>query len=161
MSAFAIDASDLDRLSANANAAASEIQPASLELVLGIAKDGVAIARPLAPVFTGQFRDSIHAEAHPGLGGAAATLGTTAKHGPTVEFGRRPGATPPPIGPIAEFLAAKGSDPGLAFVVSRKIGRSGIRARPTIRPAGAQAFARRGPHIARFRSRIRAHFGGG
>jgi hypothetical protein len=45
-----------------------------------------------------------------------------------LEKGRRPGATPPPTGPIAKWLSRNGGDAKLAFVVARSIGRRGTKA---------------------------------
>ena len=46
-----------------------------------------------------------------------------------VDDGRRPGARPPPLQPIREWLARRGKPERLAFVVARAIGKRGIRPR--------------------------------
>lgn len=51
------------------------------------------------------------------------------EHMVVLELGRRPGAKPPPTGPIRAWLARHGSDPKLAFVVARAIGKRGMPAR--------------------------------
>lgn len=64
-----------------------------------------------------------------------------------LEEGRRPGSTMPPTEPIARWLSRKGSDPKLAFVVARSIGRRGTKAH--------KMFAR---SIERGRSRVAGIF---
>jgi hypothetical protein len=54
------------------------------------------------------------------------TVGTNVPYARTRNYGRRPGATPPPTAPIAAWLASKGGDPKRAYVVARAIGRRGI-----------------------------------
>lgn len=64
-----------------------------------------------------------------------------------LEEGRRPGSTMPPTEPIARWLSRKGSDPRLAFVVARAIGRRGTK--------GHKMFARA---IERGRTQVRGIF---
>jgi hypothetical protein len=59
-------------------------------------------------------------------------LRNVAPHAIFVEKGRRPGATPPPIGPIRAWAVRHGMPPGSAYAIAKAIGRRGIKARPTL-----------------------------
>lgn len=48
----------------------------------------------------------------------------------TLEGGRTPGSRMPPKGPILEWLAIKGLDPGMEFPLRRKIAGRGLQGQP-------------------------------
>lgn len=62
-------------------------------------------------------------------------------HMVVLELGRRPGSRPPPTGPIAAWLSRHGSDPKLAFVVARAIGKRGMPARHMFQQAAERGRA--------------------
>lgn len=67
---------------------------------------------------------------------------STAAHAVWVERGRRPGKQPPKEA-ILDWMRARGmeADPAVAFLIARKIGREGIKARPFFQNAiDATAF---------------------
>lgn len=53
--------------------------------------------------------------------------GQAADYAPVMEFGRRPGAKPPPVEPIREWARRHGLPEKAAFPIARSIGRKGIR----------------------------------
>ena len=60
-------------------------------------------------------------------------------YGLVVEGGRRPGAVPPsPLAILPWVVSKLGGDYGTAVAVARKIGQSGIKARPTYTSKAAQ-----------------------
>lgn len=59
--------------------------------------------------------------------------GPATSYARVVHEGRRPGATPPPVAPIARWLKRKGRDPRLAYVVARSIGKRGVKGRPFLK----------------------------
>lgn len=85
------------------------------------------------PVDQGLGRGSIFT-AHRGEG--VGVVGSPLIHVLVMEEGRRPGATPPPVGPIQGWLSRHGMDAKLAFAVARAIGRRGMKARHMFRNAG-------------------------
>lgn len=115
------------------------------ELAKAGKKSGLAVeagAKKLVPVDTGNLRRSITSTQAP-FGTTVTPLftttlvGTNAPYARAVEFGRGAGTTQPPIGPIARWLAKKGSDAN-PFVVARAIGRRGIAGRPYLTKAFEQ-----------------------
>lgn len=60
-----------------------------------------------------------------------AELRNDAPHAATIEYGRRPGATPPPLGPILGWVRRKlnvkpGEAFGVALAIQKSIGRRGL-----------------------------------
>ena len=98
-------------------------------------------AKRLAPVWRGQLRRSITSKTTVSPMAVTTTVGTNVTYARAVEFGRRAGATQPPSGPIAAWLASKGID-APAYVVARAIGQRGIPARPFLRKAFDALMAR-------------------
>lgn len=93
----------------------------SVALMKGLVQEGMTVD-------TGVTRGSVVTSIR---GTAVSLRGTVQSAHPSalvMEHGRRPGAAPPPTGPIAAWLSRHGADPKLAFVVARAIGRRGIKA---------------------------------
>ncbi len=78
-------------------------------------------------------------------------VATSLAYAKAVEFGRQPGSTPPPVAPLALWIQRKSptgtgaSLPlkqarGIAFYLSRKIGRRGFSPRGSVGPHGARMF---------------------
>lgn len=61
-------------------------------------------------------------------GGVRGLIGTSAQHGPTMEFGRRPGARMPPAGVLLGWMRRRGIPDRAEFPLRRAIGRRGIKA---------------------------------
>ena len=80
------------------------------------------------PVDQGIGRGSVFAEVRGSAANLRGVVGSAQLHVAVLEKGRRPGSTPPPVGPIRAWLARKGGDARLAFVVARSIGRRGTKA---------------------------------
>jgi hypothetical protein len=56
-----------------------------------------------------------------------------------MEYGRRPGAKPPPVAAIRPWVIAKFGDASLAYVIARSIGRKGIKPRRFLKKAYTQS----------------------
>jgi hypothetical protein len=106
----------------------------SEEMATAGKKSGLAVERLgklRARVWRGLLRQSVTSSQSP-FGTIVTPLIVTTKIGSTLPYapvrdrGRSPGATPPPVAPIAAWLASKGKDPRAAFAVARAIGRRGI-----------------------------------
>jgi hypothetical protein len=74
--------------------------------------------------------------------------GPSARYGVVVEGGRAPRRRWPPRAPLLRWMARHGIPAEAVFLIARKIGRSGTRARPFMAPA-----------LQRNEARIRALFG--
>jgi hypothetical protein len=80
--------------------------------------------------YTGQLQQSIYAKV---TGSYRGEVFVGAKHGIFVERGTRPHW--PPREPIERWAAVKLHQPGLGFVISRKIARVGTKAHEYFKPA--------------------------
>lgn len=101
-----------------------------------------------APADTGKLRQAIFSEVDEHkLKGVVGVDPRIAPHGPTVEFGRQPGADGPPANygskpnvALARWSQKHGGDAdltdrGAVYALARKIHRTGIKARPFLTPA--------------------------
>lgn len=79
------------------------------------------------PVDLGIGRGSVFTEIRGSTANLRGTVGSAQIHVAVLEKGRRPGATPPPVGPIRSWLSRHGGNAELAFVVARSIGRRGTK----------------------------------
>lgn len=94
------------------------------------------------PVDLGIGRGSVFTEIRGGTTNMRGTVGSGQIHVAVLEKGRRPGATPPPTGPIASWLSRHGGDAKLAFVVARSIGRRGTKAHKMFKNAAERGGGR-------------------
>jgi hypothetical protein len=104
--------------------------------VQGVARKTRDTVRSLTPVATGGTRRSIVYRTQERGGVAYGQVFSTMSDAAieSIENGRRPGAPPPPPGSLRAWLAVKGIDSRLEYVIARKIGRDGL--------AGHHMFAR-------------------
>lgn len=100
-------------------------QRAAMQESLGYLQSEV---RAGMPVDLGIGRGSVFTEIRGSTVNMRGIVGSGQIHVAVLEKGRRPGATPPPVGPIASWLSRNGGDARLAFVVARSIGRRGTKA---------------------------------
>ena len=93
------------------------------------------------PVDTGMLRGSIFTEIRgretDNINGI---VGTPLMYGVVVEFGRRPGQTPPPVAVIKRWAVLHGLSEGLAYPIARAIGRRGIPGRFMFRYAAQRGL---------------------
>ena len=86
------------------------------------------------PTYQGHLKGGFSYNVTRGSSVIKGELTNAMKYAIVVEKGRRPGSTPPPVGPIALWLYRKGivtdrsKIRGAAYVVARAIGRRGIPA---------------------------------
>ena len=100
-----VDTSELISLAANIEKAADHAGPAASAVMGRIVGQGVAVARSLAPVDTGELRDSITGELVDLAGvGVEGIWGPTAEHGPYVEFGTAYIPPQPYLGPSGRAM---------------------------------------------------------
>ena len=113
----------------------------------GMRQSGLAIQKEaviLAPVNTGALRQSITTEVDERPPFALwTTVGPTVGYGKYVEFGRSAG-TPPPVAAIEPWVRQKLSVGApasfrVAYLIARRIGERGIKARPFLHPAMKKA----------------------
>lgn len=71
-------------------------------------------------------RRHTHAVEHV-TGGVIGAIGTSAPHGPTVEFGRKPGSKMPPKGVLLGWMRRRNIDPKKEYVLRRAIARKGTK----------------------------------
>lgn len=107
-------------------------QRAAMQESLGYLQSEV---RAGMPVDLGIGRGSVFTEIRGSTANMRGIVGSGQIHVAVLEKGRRPGATPPPVGPIAAWLSRHGGDAKLAFVVARSIGRRGTKAHRMFRSA--------------------------
>lgn len=84
------------------------------------------LAKAAARVWRGHLRRSVTTKTTVSPLFVTTTVGSNLPYARARDQGRSAGSTPPPTAPIAAWLASKGGDPKLAFVVARAIGRRGI-----------------------------------
>ena len=159
---FDVDASDLRRLNQRFAGASKIIQTehtAAMRratiLVQGeaqkrVRKDTRTLARSLT---TGTAPNAVRSLA----GAVEGIVGSNQPHAKPVEFGRRAGATPPPIGSITRWAKKKGINP---YALQRSIAKRGIPARPYLRPALEAKKAAIKAEFAAANRRIVAQLGG-
>lgn len=112
-------------------------------------------AKRECPVDMGQLRASIRPTFY--QNGLTAEVSTNVGYGAFVEFGTGPlgratydgelpsgyvygpGGKMPPLAPLREWCRRHHIDPRLAFVIARKIGKNGMKARPFMWPAFVKA----------------------
>ena len=87
-----------------------------------LAEIGETVAKNKAPRFTGALQGSIHSEAKP----MSARIFSNKAYAVPVEFGRRKGAKPPPVGPLRRWANAKNIN---VYALVKSIGRRGIKGR--------------------------------
>ncbi len=81
---------------------------------------------------SGHFRASITSRVETGLGSAVGIVTSSLVddiYPLVVEFGRRPGAPPPPVAAISRWVDLETGDPGAAYAIARSIGKRGIPAK--------------------------------
>lgn len=83
-------------------------------------------AKSTAKHDTGDNRRRHTSTVEPVSGGVLGTIGTNSPHGPTVEFGRRPGAKMPPKGVLLGWMRRHNVPADREFVLRRAIARRGI-----------------------------------
>jgi len=112
------------------------------ELAKAGKKSGLAVeaaAKKIVPFDTRHLKRSITSTQAP-FGTTVTPLfsttlvGTNVPYARAVEFGRGAGTTPPPVAPIARWLAKKNSDLN-PYAVARAIGKRGIEGRPYLTKA--------------------------
>jgi HK97 gp10 family phage protein len=86
----------------------------------------------LPAVDTGLLRSSIKIENY-STGGYAAKVGTDVNYAKAIEYGQRPHF--PPLDPIREWCRRHGIPESMAFVIARKIAKTGQPAKPFLFPA--------------------------
>lgn len=94
-------------------------------------------AKENVPVFQANLKRSIFDRVTSSLTSSIKGIvgvGTGAKYGPFVEFGRRPGKRPP-IDPIKKWARIKLGNEGAAFAIASKIASKGTKAQPFMLPA--------------------------
>jgi len=101
----------------------------------------VSDARKDAPVDTGRLRSSILPEIRDAATEVQGVVGSNVVYAPYIEFGTRPHF--PPISAIRLWVHHKGmaaaEDEGrVAFLIARKIARTGTKAQPFLMPAFAK-----------------------
>ena len=102
-----MDSSQLRQLAADLTKAAHNVGPAAQAVVRKSAVDGVRVAKNLAPVDTGNLKNSISHSDLRGVGQSgtlAAEFGPTADYGVYVEHGTSRMAPQPFMGPAADAI---------------------------------------------------------
>jgi phage gpG-like protein len=111
------------------------------EIKTALTKSGLVVegrAKELAPVDTGKLRQSITTQVRTD----SALVGSNLQYAPTMEFGRRPGATMPPAGALIGWMTRHGMDTRMEFALRRAIARRGIPEKRFLRGALEQNRAR-------------------
>jgi hypothetical protein len=91
-----------------------------------------------APYFRGRLTSSMLSKVtreQSGLVGEVYSSITDSVYPLVMEYGRRPGAKPPPVAAIMPWVVAKFGDGSLAYVIARSIGRKGIKPHYFLRKA--------------------------
>jgi len=65
-------------------------------------------------------------------------VGVGEKYGETVEFGRKPGSRPP-TAPLERWASLKLGQPGLGYIIAKKIGEQGTKPHPFVEPSYREA----------------------
>lgn len=120
---FTVTVEGLDRLKAKLTPAL--YLRAVADLLTNASLLAERIARQEAPKDTSALARSITSDVQP----MSARVFSTLAYAVPVEFGRRPGARPPPSQALAGWAKRHGFT-GSLFVLARSIGRKGIKARP-------------------------------
>jgi phage gpG-like protein len=71
-------------------------------------------------------------------------VGVGERYGAVIEFGRKPGKMPP-VAPLERWANLKLGQPGIGFLVARKIAAVGTKAQPFVEPT----FAKDGDYVLR------------
>lgn len=102
-----------------------------------IKNDAYSNVEKMDKVDTGKLRDSIDFDVTVSGDTVSAIIGPHQGSGPdpgivaeVIEFGRRPGATPPPPDALLPWMARHGFPPEAKFALSKKIGREGLAGQP-------------------------------
>lgn len=106
----------------------------SLAYLKGQVQDGIAVN-------TGVSRGSVFTEINGSpIDGLTGTVGSAQESVAVWEWGRRAGATPPPISAIQQWMHRRmgTTDRGVAFLIARAIGRRGLPAHNTFRNAASK-----------------------
>ena len=96
------DASELAQLAVDLSDTSSHVKPQARAAVLKTARDIEADAKHMAPVRTGNLRNSITTEATDVASLVEAVVGPTAEYGAHVEFGTSRQSPQPYLGPAAD-----------------------------------------------------------
>lgn len=122
------------------------------------------VTRGFIPVNLGALQQGILAGGRVDRARLRGIIGTSIKHGPAMEGGRRAGLRRPPIRAIRRWVERKGIAPtegvnDVAYVIARKIGREGTKVplkysrRGAMMKRLAQVMAVQWPQIVRRRMR--------
>tara|TARA_Y100000310_G_scaffold230865_1_gene233407 strand:- start:4342 stop:4851 length:510 start_codon:yes stop_codon:yes gene_type:complete len=106
------------------------------EVTKGMRQSALAVQREssiLAPVDTGRLRQSITVEMDGRVIPQWAKIGPSVRYGAYVEFGRRPGSSPPPARALLPWMKRHGIPATAAFVIARAIAKRGIKPKPYMR----------------------------
>jgi len=127
-------------------------------------------AKPLTPVFQGRLRNSIGSKVTvlgPGsIIGRVGSSMTEEEYPAVMEFGRRPGSTPPPSSALERWVQIKmgvpaNKAPGVAYVVARNIGRRGIKCKRFMRQGWEKSRAKVNGYFAKALDEITKEMAGG
>lgn len=138
--------SELRKLAVDAGIAATELEQRLQKALTKASIAGLATWREAMPIFTGEGVNSILAKGvtkTPGPGGFVYTdlLFATTPQVIVADEGRKPGATPPPLGPIKRWIELKVGRGGFDIDWTGKVGDAAVT---TAAIKVAQAIGQRG-----------------